>query len=180
MFARTERLLLRPGFPEDAAAIAAAIGNRQVARNLAAVPWPYGPGDASAFLAQTGDPLMPALVVTERTATGPEIVGGCSLRRRSSGAVEFGLWVAHRHWGRGIATEAGEAVLGIAKALKLESLEAFHFLDNFAGGRVLEKLGFVPTGFVAPRSSLARRQQAPARLMRLRLNRDEEVEPLAA
>ena len=51
MFARTPRLLLRPGFPEDAPALAAAIADQAIARNLANVPWPYSMRDAEAFLA---------------------------------------------------------------------------------------------------------------------------------
>ena len=35
MFARTERLLLRPGWQEDAPALARAIGEEAVVRNLA-------------------------------------------------------------------------------------------------------------------------------------------------
>ena len=46
MFARTPRLLLRPGFPEDAPALAAAIADEAIARNLANVPWPYRMRDA--------------------------------------------------------------------------------------------------------------------------------------
>ncbi len=42
MFARTERLLLRPGWLEDAPALARAIGEEAVVRNLARAPWPYG------------------------------------------------------------------------------------------------------------------------------------------
>ena len=38
MFARTPRLLLRPGFPEDAPALAAAIADETIARNLAVGP----------------------------------------------------------------------------------------------------------------------------------------------
>ena len=41
MFARTPRLLLRPGFPEDAPALAGAIADQAIVRNLATVPWPY-------------------------------------------------------------------------------------------------------------------------------------------
>lgn len=180
MFARTGRLLLRPGFPEDAPALAAAIGHSQVARNLANVPWPYGTSDAEAFLASPNDPLLPSLVVTERTGTEPRIVGGCRLSRRPSGAVELGFWVAREHWGRGIATEAAAAVIDIARTLKLPVIDAAHFLDNPASGRVLEKLGFRSTGIVAPRLSLARGEQAPARMMRLCLACDRQLEPLAA
>src|SRR6185437_13547807 len=50
MFARTPRLLLRPGFPEDAPALAGIMSDK-IARNLAVVPWPYSLRDAEAFLA---------------------------------------------------------------------------------------------------------------------------------
>ena len=42
MFHVTERLLLRPAWPEDAGAILAAIGEETIVRNLARAPWPYG------------------------------------------------------------------------------------------------------------------------------------------
>ena len=170
MFARTKRLLLRPGFPEDARALAAAIGDERIARNLANVPWPYRLRDAEAFLAAPRDPVLPSLLITERTASEPRIVGACGLARRASGAVELGYWIASADWGRGIATEAGKALVEIARALRLPSLEAAHFLDNPASGRVLEKLGFRPTGLVAPRLCCARGEQVPARLHRLELH----------
>ena len=46
MFARTERLTLRPAWAEDAPALAAAIGHEEVARMLARVPYPYTLADA--------------------------------------------------------------------------------------------------------------------------------------
>jgi len=163
MFARTERLLLRPGFPEDAPALAEAIKDVGIVRNLATAPWPYDLRDAEAFLAAPRDPVLPFFLVTERTDGAPRLVGACGLGRRPSGAVELGYWVARRDWGRGIATEACLAVIDIARALRLPALEASHFLDNPASGRVLEKLGFQPTGIVAPRTSCARGEAAPAR-----------------
>ena len=169
MFARTPRLLLRPGFPEDAPALATAIGDELVVRNLARVPWPYGLAEAQAFLALPGDPRLPSCLITERAGSAPRLIGGCGLHRRESGAVELGYWIAREHWGRGIATEAGRALVEIARALRLPSLEASHYLDNPASGRVLEKLGFEPTGIVAPRACCARGEDVPARLYRLRL-----------
>ena len=58
MFTRTERLLLRPGFPEDAPALAKAIGHQAIVQNLAVVPWPYSLRDAEAFLAAPRDPVL--------------------------------------------------------------------------------------------------------------------------
>ena len=178
MFARTDRLLLRPGWAEDAPELARAIADEQIVRNLATAPWPYALKDAEAFLASPRDPVMPSFLITERTASAPRIVGSCGLGRRPSGAVEMGYWIARPYWGQGFATEAAHALIDIARTLKLPRLEASHFVDNPASGRVLEKLGFVPTGLSATRYSCARGGEAIAKLYRLRLI--ERVEALAA
>ena len=178
MFARTDRLLLRPGWAEDAPALARAIADEQIVRNLATAPWPYALKDAEAFLASPRDPVMPSFLITERTNGAPRIVGACGLGRRPSGAVEMGYWIARPYWGNGFATEASRALIDIARALKLPRLEASHFIDNPASGRVLEKLGFVATGLSAARYSCARGGEAIAKLYRLRLI--ERQEALAA
>jgi RimJ/RimL family protein N-acetyltransferase len=182
MFARTPRLLLRPGFPEDALALATAISDQSIARNLAVVPWPYTLRDAEAFLASPRDPVLPSLLIFERTGGAPQLVGSCGLARRPSGSVELGYWIARSHWGRGIATEACAALVEIGWTLGLAALEGSHFVDNPASGRVLEKLGFEPIGIVAPRMSCARGEEVPARLMRLQLDcwECEEAEAMAA
>jgi RimJ/RimL family protein N-acetyltransferase len=169
MFARTARLLLRPGWAEDAPALAAAIGDERIVRNLATAPWPYRLRDAEAYLAQPRDPLLPSFLIFERTDAEPRLLGSCGLGRRPSDAVEMGYWVARRYWGRGFATEASRALLDIARTLRLPRLQASHFIDNPASGRVLEKLGFEPVGITAPRLSCARGADAPARLFRLEL-----------
>ena len=141
MFARTERLLLRPGWAEDAPALARAIADEQVVRNLATAPWPYRQEDAEAFLAAPRDPAMPSFLITERTDGNPRIVGSCGLGRRPSGAVELGYWIGRQHWGKGFATEAGRALIDIARSLKLPRLEASHFVDNPASGSGARKAG---------------------------------------
>ena len=184
MFARTPRLLLRPGFPEDAPALATAIGDEAIVRNLATAPWPYRMRDAEAFLAKPRDPVLPSFLIFERGPAAPQLVGSCGLGRRPSGSVELGYWIARSFWGRGLATEACEALVDIARTLGFQSLEGSHFLDNPASGRVLEKLGFEPLGIVAPRMSCGRGEEVPARLMRLELASvewdEEEEEALAA
>jgi RimJ/RimL family protein N-acetyltransferase len=183
MFARTPRLLLRPGFPEDAPALAAALADEAIVRNLAVVPWPYGLRDAEAFLASPRDPVLPSLLIFERTRAEPQLIGSCGLSRRPSGAVEMGYWIARPYWGRGFATEACSALIDIARILGLPRLEASHFIDNPASARVLDKLGFESLHIIAPRMSCARRMEVPARLMRLRLSaavEQEEDEVLAA
>jgi RimJ/RimL family protein N-acetyltransferase len=183
MFARTPRLLLRPGFPEDAPALASAIADQAIVMNLATAPWPYSMRDAEAFLASPRDPILPSLLTFKRGPAAPQLVGACGLGRRPSGSVEMGYWIAKPFWGRGYATEACTALVEIARTLGLPSLEGSHFIDNPASARVLEKLGFEPLGIVAPRMSCARGQEVPARLMRLQLQTseaEEDEEALAA
>ena len=184
MFARTARLLLRPGFPEDAPALAAAIADETIVRNLVHAPWPFRMRDAEALLARPMDPVLPSLLIFERTSGAPQLVGSCGLGRRPSGAVEMGYWIARPYWDRGFATEACTALIDIARTLGLGSLEGSHFIDNPRSARVLEKLGFESLGIIAPRMSCARGTEMPARLMRLDLAASgagsEVEEPLAA
>ena len=180
MFARTARLLLRPGWAEDAPALAAAIADEMIVRNLATAPWPYSLRDAEAFLAQPRDPAMPSFLIFARTDGAPALIGSCGLGRRPSGAVEMGYWIARPHWGQGYATEASIALIDIARTLGFEQLEGSHFVDNPASGRVLEKVGFRPLGITAPRMSCARGAEAPSRLLRLKLTAENEVDTALA
>ena len=149
MFARTERLLLRPGWPEDAPALVAAIGDEAVVRNLSRVPWPYGPAEADAFLGLPQDERRPRLLIFTR-ATAPQLIGGIGLMDLDDGPAEqaeLGYWIARAHWGQGYATEAARAVLDLAfHGLRLGRIEAGHFADNASSGRVLAKLGFAAEG----------------------------------
>jgi RimJ/RimL family protein N-acetyltransferase len=57
--------------------------------------------------------------------------------------VEVGWAVAPEHWGRGLATELGEAALGVAfDVLALGDVVAYALPHNAASRRVMEKLGF--------------------------------------
>jgi RimJ/RimL family protein N-acetyltransferase len=176
MFTRTARLLLRPGWAEDARALAAAIGDERIVRNLATAPWPYSLSDAEAFLARPRHPVLPSLLVFARTGGAPQLVGACGLGPKPSGAVELGYWIARPFWGRGYATEAAGAVIDIARALRVPRLIGSHFLDNPASGRVLEKLGFESTGVIGPRLSCARGEEALARVLTLELGGESSVE----
>jgi RimJ/RimL family protein N-acetyltransferase len=181
MFTRTARLLLRPGWAEDARALAAAIGDERIVRNLSSPPWPYTRADAEAFLARPRDSILPSLLIFERTAGDPILVGACGLGRLPSGIVQLGYWIALPFWGRGYATEAGRAVVDIARALRLPRLQASFFVDNPASGNVLAKLGFEPTGITAPFPSNGRGCEAQGRIMTLKLDdSDTAMESMAA
>lgn len=156
MFARTPRLLLRPGWMEDAPALAHAINDPAVARNLARVPSPYTRADAEAFLALPQDTRLPRLLAFTRTNGAPRLVGGCGVHLDEEGRPELGYWIARPYWGLGFATEAGRAVLSMARAAGVADIRASHFVDNPASGNVLRKLGFRHDGKTRPLFSVAR------------------------
>lgn len=175
MFARTERLLLRPGWSEDAPALYAAITDLAIVRNLTSPPWPYSMADAEAFLATERPIDAPSFLLFRRTRGAPQLVGAAGLGRKPNGDAELGYWIARPFWGLGYATEAGDAVLRIARdGLRLNKLTAGHFTDNPASGRVLEKIGFRPTGQYAQRYSAGRGASAPCRLLERDLGSEAE------
>jgi len=148
MFARTPRLILRPGWKEDAPALAAALDDYAVVEKLGQLRWPFGIAEAEALLAQDHGAL-PNFLIFARTHGAPRLVGGIGLSPAAND-VELGYWIARPYWGLGFATEAGRAVTDIADhSLRLPSLVAGHFCDDPASARVLAKLGFEATGEVA-------------------------------
>jgi RimJ/RimL family protein N-acetyltransferase len=153
VFHRSERLFLRPAFPEDWEAVLACIGGDEaILRNLARAPSPYGEREARGFVALPQDLRLPHFIVT---LPGTGVIGSAGLGEHD-GEPEIGYWIARDHWGHGFATEAAGAVLRIARTLGHRRLTAGHFIDNPASGRVLRKLGFEPTGRIAKRHSCAR------------------------
>jgi RimJ/RimL family protein N-acetyltransferase len=148
--------MLRPGWIEDAPELARAIGHHEVVRNLSRAPWPYTRGDAEAFLSNEPGPLDMRFLISAVEDTSSRIVGGIGIGPLGNEPHELGYWLTPDAWGRGYATEAGEAVLRIARTIGVRRVAARHAIDNPASGRVLRKLGFRPTGRVASYHSLGR------------------------
>ena len=179
MFHITERLLLRPAWPEDAEALFGGIADEGVVRNLACAPWPYLPEHAREFVKREQDQRVPNFLMTLPGEHGSRIIGSIGLGETETG-VELGYWIARPYWGQGYATEAGLGVLEVAKLLGYRQIEAGHFLDNPASGRVLRKLGFRPTGRVAKRYSCARGADVDCALFELDLDQTKVAPPMAA
>ena len=170
MFARTERLTLRPGWIEDAPELARAIGHWQVVSKLAVVPWPYTLGDAEAFLAMPADRDRPRLLICAHDGGAVRIIGLIAIGRDDRGDDELGYWLTPDAWGRGYATEAGRAMIRMAReSLRLKRLVSGHFIDNPNSGKVLRKLGFRATGRIVPRHSRALGHDTPCATFELDL-----------
>ena len=168
MFHVTERLLLRPAWPEDAEALFGGIADQGVVRNLARAPWPYLPEHAREFVKREQDPMYPVFLITMPGIQGSQIIGCIGIDPGEDG-TEIGYWIARPSWGQGIATEAARGVLEVARLLGHTRLAAGHFADNPASGKVLRKLGFQPTGKIAPRHSCGRGEKADCVMYRLEL-----------
>ena len=169
MFIRSERLFLRPGWPEDWEELLGRIGDEGVVKNLAQAPWPYTADDARRFASQPQDQRCPHFFVTLPTSSAPAELIGCVGLAESNGEVELGYWFAREHWGKGYATEASRAVLRLARVLGHRDIVAGHFIDNPASGAVLRKVGFRPTGHLRQRFSLSRGSVAQSVEHRIRL-----------
>jgi len=155
MFYRSERLFLRPAFPEDSRELYEGICDAGVIAMLASAPWPYRPADAEQYCAMPADPQAPRFVITLPGEKGGPIIGTVGFKH-ADGGLELGYWIARDHWGQGYATEAARGALQVARALGNKRVLAGHYVDNPASGRVLRKLGFRETGEVRPTFCRAR------------------------
>ena len=155
MFIRTDRLFLRPPFPEDWRDVYRGIAHEDVVRMLAKAPWPYTEQDAQEYCARPRGPEEFGFAITLPGAAGAPVIGQIGLFRENA-AWEIGYWLAGPYRRRGYVSEALGAVLETACALGIGRVEAGHFLDNPASGALLRKCGFVETGEVRMMTSAGR------------------------
>lgn len=150
MFARTKRLLLRPGWAEDAPALHRAWSDEAIARALPGHLAAATREDALRFLTRERDALSPWFLLFARTGGAPRLVGGCGIDGGSPGGLggrpELAFWIARPFWGLGFATEAAGAVVRMARAAGIGPLVARPAAGNGAAGNVLRKIGFRSTG----------------------------------
>lgn len=152
----TKRLVLRPPMRGDVPDLVRLADNKNVSSRLARMPHPYTGADAVAFIelfSQRADERPYAITLAGR------FIGVIGLSFYEGRAPELGYWLGEPYWGRGMATEAGRALVDAAQRIPLvETLAARALPDNLASIKVLEKLGFHRAG------SKARPKKADANL----------------
>jgi RimJ/RimL family protein N-acetyltransferase len=162
---QTPRLVLRPLAPDDAAPMTPLAGDAGVARMTTSIPHPFNQDMASDFIArmQAADHAR-ELVLTVERADGV-FMGVLGIHPKDGLAPELGYWIGRPFWGAGYMTEAVTAARLGPRQLGPRVLTSGHFADNDASGRVLAKAGFLYTGEVEPRFSVARGEEAATRMM---------------
>ena len=161
----TKRLKLRRLRMSDAPRVARFCGDPAVGRNLASTPLPYLEAVAEGWImitrarAPRGRDFVFAVDLE-----GEGLIGVIGANKREGESFEVGYWFGRPYWGQGFATEATRSFVVAASALGV--LEAGHFVDNPASGRVLTKAGFAYTGEVKPQFSLGRGESVASKRMR--------------
>ncbi|MEJ2457139.1 MAG: GNAT family N-acetyltransferase [Novosphingobium sp.] len=170
MFVRTERLFLRPGWPEDIDDLVEAFNDDLIQRTIAVPAMPRTRKAVREYLDRPRDPRLPHFFMYLRGAHGAKLVGGIGLSKFGDD-VEVGYWITSGYRGKGYASEALRAIVEQARVLGYHRLVAKHFVDSSASARVLEAAGFHDTGKDYPRCNAGRGEEAPARLYAVDLDR---------
>lgn len=163
----TKRLKLRGLRPTDAPRIARFCGDPGVGRNLAMTPLPYLENAAEGWIMIVRARENAAVrrdFVFAIELEGEGLIGVLGAHAKDEACYEFGYWLGRPYWGQGFATEAVGAFVDEARALG--SLQAGHFVDNPASGRVLSKTGFAYTGETENLFSLGRGERVACKRMR--------------
>ena len=146
----TTRLVLRSFSPDDAMEVERLAREREIAAGTLNIPHPYPEGAARQWIVTHPPNFEAGLSVNfciERAADGA-LLGSVGMGlERSHERAELGYWIGRPYWGEGYATEAAAAVVAYGfEALGLNRIYAYHFHNNPASGRVLEKVGMTYEG----------------------------------
>lgn len=142
---KTSRLIMRPLRRDDIPQLLPLIGAREVAATTLRIPHPYTEEDALKFL-EYSDSVWEkregarfGIFVRE----GERLCGGIGLAAHlEHNRAELGYWIGVPFWGNGYCTEAAHEVLRFGfESLRLHRIDAGHFANNPASGRILQKLG---------------------------------------
>ena len=146
----TPRLWLRWPRICDAAGIHKFCSQWEVARYTARIPHPYPPGSAERFIYASREANASGRELTLVMAPirgKSDAIGSISLESRGADRLALGFALAPEAWGKGLATEAAEAMIDAAFGLTptVEILASVR-VENETSKGVLEKCGFALLG----------------------------------
>jgi len=134
VFIRSERLFLRPAWAEDRDELIALTHDELTAQ---------------AWIGHAHPPRFPRCLITlpDRSGEpgGAQVIGTVGFAE-CNGVPALHLWVAPERRRQGFGREALQAALGLVRALGHDHIVARQIAASEATGRLLTRLGFVPTG----------------------------------
>ncbi len=146
---KTDRLVLRSLSLDDAPAFSLYMNDYDLAKMTGSIPHPF-PILAAEFkiMAMQAQKRRGLAVPYAITQNGGKLIGIADIFRRSPTAPwELGYWLAKPYWGQGYCREAMQGlVTEIQNSQNISYFIANVWHDNPASVRLLETLGFQPTG----------------------------------
>ncbi len=166
---QTDRLVARPMTMGDVPAFYAAANDWDVARMTGTFPWPFTLAVARARIRsmQRMDPAREIVFALIKEGPGRRhFAGAIGVHGKGVPSQHFilGYHIARPFWGQGLATEAASGILkwAVGRWGGYITIEASHYTDNPASGRILQKLGFEKAGPPAPLFCRARNARVPS------------------
>lgn len=150
---RTKRLILREPKQSDWKDVVEGIGDYDVAKMMAGVPYPYNKKDALSFIKlkinewKTEEPNSYYFVIELKSEK--KVIGAVSVSKinRFDGTGETGSWINKNYWKKGYVTEAKIALNDFAfNKIKLRRLDSPVFSDNEASNATQKKMGYILEG----------------------------------
>lgn len=146
---RSERLLLRPFRPDDAGDVFAYTVDERFGRFLGDLPRPYRRTDAERMIVGDTSSDWHQHPVFAIQFEGVVIGRISAYMDHRHGRAELGYDLAPAHWGKGLAAEAGRAVIDwIFATYAVEKVTARADAGNDRSWRLMERLGMTREGLL--------------------------------
>ena len=139
----TDRLILRKAISkQDKISLVSQIGDWEVVKWLANVPYPYTYNDCEDYFLISDSNQFALNIFLDN-----KLIGGVSLTLDGDNYYDLGYWLGKDYWGKGYATESSKKLLEYALGkLNSSKIKSGYFVDNLTSGNVLKKLGFKEVG----------------------------------
>ena len=139
----TDRLILRKAISkQDKILLVSQIGDWEVVKWLANVPYPYTYNDCEDYFLISDSNQYALNIFLDN-----KLIGGVSLTLDGDNYYDLGYWLGKDYWGKGYATESSKKLLEYAlEKLNSPKIKSGYFVDNLSSGNVLKKLGFKEVG----------------------------------
>lgn len=140
----TDRLCLRVVTPQDATKVTEIVSDPRIYRMVARISPNQTLAQTLAWIASHDTGRATDTDHVYAITQNGELIGMTGAHRAAPQLpFEVGYWLSPDHWGKGLVTEATDAVMEWLQTRGQRGFVSGYFADNPASGRVLDKLGFM-------------------------------------